>query len=85
MAATDYSRGGFSALIRQGAMILALLTFTWCLAMDVSTFESIFRSLVVYLAINIIGLIAKSSLARLTAEAPAQVVRSTDEMDEVTG
>lgn len=64
---SDARTAGFAALSQQGALILTLATAIWCLSAQVGLVDSLFRSVVVYLAVSIIGLVARGQLTRLTA------------------
>jgi len=55
-------KGGFLALSRQGAMILALGSAIWCLMTGVTLLDTLFRAGVVYLAMVIISYIVSNTI-----------------------
>ncbi len=60
----EINKGGFLALSRQGAMILAIGTTIWCLMSGVPALDTFFRAAVVYLTLVIISYVVSNMVAR---------------------
>jgi len=77
---TERHKEGFLSLSRQAAAIFACGSAIWCLIMEVTILEALFRAAVVYLSITILSYIVSNLVAgTIKDDETLEIVSSSDD------